>query len=291
MAGPCAQCHTQRVEGNPAQLNESVLLAGGRAFPVPYGMVYSSNITSDVETGIGSWSVAEIVRALDEGIDRDGNPIIAMPWEQHRGMSSQDKVAIAFYLKSTAPISNAVPDADLRVPRARLHAEVALTLQPLGAGMSPSGTDPFEAGEYLVWSVLGCGGCHGADLKGNTPPFFAPNLTAETGAASTWSEAELATAITTGVRPDGSAISPAMPSGDLAYGNLTAADAQAVARYLKTARPVDIEAAGPEQIPPPEGGDIAPTPLLMAAFASFLILSGVGLLRLGFLRRRNRLAA
>ena len=290
MVGACVSCHTQRAEGDETQLNGSLLLAGGRAFSAPYGTVYASNITPDVETGIGSWTVPEIVRALEEGVGRDGNELVVMPWERLRGMSTEDKVSIAFYLKSIAPISNAVPEADLRVPRAALHAEAARAPHVPGSGAAPTGTDAFDTGEYLLWNVLGCGGCHGADLKGNTPPFFAPDLTAETGAASTWTETQLVAAIVSGVRPDGSTISPAMPTGDLGYGNLTGADALAVATYLKTARPMDIDAAGPQPLPPTEGGDVVLNPLFMAALATVLFLSGLGLLRLGLLRK-NRIVA
>jgi hypothetical protein len=128
-------------------------------------------------------------------------------------------------------------------------------------------------------------------LKGNIPPSFAPDLTAETGAGSTWTEAELATAITTGVRPDGSTIAPVMPWGAQAYGNLTDADAQAVANYLTAARSQDIAAAGPvpiePEIPAPDGGDIVLNPMVLAALAVLLIAGGLGLLRPGLFGRRR----
>ena len=285
-AGPCAECHTQRDAGNPLALDASMMLAGGNAFPLPFGTVYSANITSDVETGIGSWSVVEIVRALEEGISKDGTQLVLMPWQEFRGMATEDKISIAFYLKSTAPISNDVPEADLRAPRAALHADAASNAHAPGSGSPPESTDVFASGEYLLWNVLGCSGCHGVDLKGNIPPFFAPDLTAETGAALTWTQAELATAFTTGVRPGGSTIAPVMPWGGVAYDNLTDDDAQAVASYLKTARAQDIEAAGPvPEIPAPDGGDIALNPMVLAALAVLLLAGGAGLLRPSLLKR------
>ncbi len=278
-AGACAECHTQRV-GETTELDASLLLAGGNEFALPFGTVYSSNITPDVETGIGSWSVIEIVRALEEGINKDGEQLVLMPWQEYKGMATQDKISIAFYLKSLAPISNAVPEADLRAPRAALHADAASAAHAPGPGAPPSETDVFGTGEYLLWNVLGCSRCHGADLKGNIPPFFAPDLTAETGILAAWTQAELAMSITTGVKPDGTA-----------YGNLTDADAQAVANYLKTARAQDIEAAGPvpiePEIPAPDGGDIVLNPMVLAALAIFLIGGGIGLLKPGLLGRRR----
>ena len=225
----------------------------------------------------------EIIRALEEGIGKDGEQLVLMPWQELKGMATQDKISIAFYLKSLDPISNAVPEADLRAPRAALHADAAAAAHAPGPGAPPSETDVFGTGEYLLWNVLGCSGCHGADLKGNIPPFFAPDLTAETGVAATWTQAELATAITAGLRPDGTTIAPVMPWGAPPYGNLTDADAQAVANYLTNARTQDIAAAGPvpiePEIPAPDGGDIVLNPMVLAALAVLLIVGGIGLLR------------
>jgi mono/diheme cytochrome c family protein len=291
-AGPCTECHTQRLPDNSTALDTSMLLAGGEEFALPFGTVYSANITSDVETGIGGWSVIEIVRALEEGIGKDGSQLVLMPWQEFRGMATEDKIAIAFYLKSTAAISNEVPEADLRAPRAALHADAALSSHEPGSGAPPEASDVYGTGEYLLWNVLRCTGCHGGDLKGNIPPMFAPDLTAETGAASMWTQAELATAFTTGVRPDGSMIAPVMPWGDAGYGHVTDADAQAVASYLKTARAGDIAAVVPAPpapviIPAPDGGDVALNPAILAVLAMVLLGGGLGLLRPSFLRRRR----
>ncbi|WP_229729566.1 c-type cytochrome [Agaricicola taiwanensis] len=117
-------------------------------------------------------------------------------------------------------------------------------------------TDPADAqdrlkrGEYLA-NIMDCGGCHtpgvflgkpdqerylaGSEVGFQIPGlgiFYPPNLTSdqETGLGS-WSEAEIITAVRTGVRPDGRELAPAMPWR--AYAALNDADAQALARYLK----------------------------------------------------------
>src|SRR5665213_4329886 len=61
--GDCAVCHTAE-HGRP--------YAGGRGVPTPFGTVYATNITSDSDTGIGSWSFDASCRALRGGIDRTG---------------------------------------------------------------------------------------------------------------------------------------------------------------------------------------------------------------------------
>src|SRR5471032_2947276 len=62
-AGECMACHTTR--GGPAY-------AGGRALQTPFGSVVTPNITSDRDTGIGSWSADDFWRALHNGKARDG---------------------------------------------------------------------------------------------------------------------------------------------------------------------------------------------------------------------------
>jgi hypothetical protein len=65
-AADCAACHTAP-GGKP--------FAGGRAFKLPFGTIYSTNITPDRETGIGQWSDAEFVRALHKGIGKNGEDL------------------------------------------------------------------------------------------------------------------------------------------------------------------------------------------------------------------------
>ena len=70
--GDCASCHT-------AQGGAS--LAGGRPIQTPFGVIYSMNITPDMQTGIGSWSDEEFYRAMHEGIAKDGSHLYpAMPY-------------------------------------------------------------------------------------------------------------------------------------------------------------------------------------------------------------------
>lgn len=113
----CGACHTNgALVGDPDPLRQ---LAGSRigiAYSNPLGdsrpgIVYPSNITPDVETGIGAWSEGQIVAAIRAGQGRHGNRRIAvMPWQGYAKLSPEDATAIAAYLLSVPPVSHDVPD-------------------------------------------------------------------------------------------------------------------------------------------------------------------------------------
>jgi mono/diheme cytochrome c family protein len=126
---------------------------------------------------------------------------------------------------------------------------------------APNG-DPLERGRYLA-TIMDCNGCHtpgalagqpdmahplaGSDIGFQLPglgTFYPPNLTPDedTGLGK-WSEAEIVTAIRTGIRPDGRELAPIMAWRS--YGALTDADAAALAAYLKSLTPVAHKAPGP----------------------------------------------
>ena len=121
---------------------------------------------------------------------------------------------------------------------------------------------PVQRGAYLA-HIMDCGGCHntgaftpqpnletplaGSDIGFEIPGlgvFYPPNLTpdAETG-LGTWSDAEIITAFTTGVRPDGRQLAPIMPW--MSYGHISAADADALVAYLRSLKPASHKAPGP----------------------------------------------
>lgn len=112
----CASCHTDGAligEPDPAKV-----LAGsnvGIAYSNPMqdrfpGAVYPPNLTSDKETGLGDWTLQEIVLLLRSGKNRHGRQTMAiMPWTSYAQLSTEDALAIASYLKSLPPINNPVP--------------------------------------------------------------------------------------------------------------------------------------------------------------------------------------
>src|SRR5580693_7983106 len=91
-AADCIACHT--VPGQKP-------FSGGVAFKMPFGTIYSSNITADRETGIGAWNDDEFVRALHAGVGKNGEPLYpAFPYTSYTALSRDDILAIKAYLFS-----------------------------------------------------------------------------------------------------------------------------------------------------------------------------------------------
>ncbi|MGA2058016.1 MAG: hypothetical protein ABSG88_22270 [Bradyrhizobium sp.] len=116
----CGNCHTPR-DANGAIIKDKAL-AGGRVFSTPAFVVTTSNITPDVETGIGNWTDAEIKRALIEGIRPDhhrlpGVPLAAiMPANFYKALLPEDLDAIIAYLRSVKPVRNEISDPVYKTP-------------------------------------------------------------------------------------------------------------------------------------------------------------------------------
>jgi mono/diheme cytochrome c family protein len=112
----CGSCHSDgALVGNPV---EGRLLAGsqtGIAFTSPFvdknpGVVYPPNLTPDMETGLGTWSINQLVQMVRMGTtDHSARSIPVMPWPAFSNITSPDALAIAAYLKSLAPVRHQVP--------------------------------------------------------------------------------------------------------------------------------------------------------------------------------------
>lgn len=260
----CWGCHGSEGSRSPDEPQ-----AGGFEFdltdigpPGGFGIVYSSNVTPDVETGIGAWSDGELVRAIREGLDRDGHLIfVIMEAEWWRGMSDEDVLALVAYMRSLPPVKNEVPANRLTF--------LAKALQALGISKpQPPVTSPVvapprgatsEYGEYLVYHASGCAGCH-MPRDPNTGQFDATrplagglfefpeegfsttgsNLTpdAATGIGD-WTEEQFITAMRTGLRPDGTVMLPFMPYPS--YSQWSEDDLRAIWSFLRTLDPIEHE--------------------------------------------------
>lgn len=107
----CAGCHTPRTAAG--ELIVDRLMTGGER-PIPAGALgrfYPPNITPDIETGIGKWSVDDLIKVLKSGVAPDGRVLsTAMPWRtQFNQLEEADARAIAIYLKSLPAVANRVP--------------------------------------------------------------------------------------------------------------------------------------------------------------------------------------
>lgn len=104
---PCAACHTPRVRG---EIDWDRVWSGGEPFEVGESTIYSSNLTGDVETGIGTWTAEDFFRATTTGVNPQGEVLqLPMPWSQFRNMTEDDLRAIWLHVRSVPPIKNEVP--------------------------------------------------------------------------------------------------------------------------------------------------------------------------------------
>lgn len=247
--GACGNCHTPHDAAN--RPIAGMELAGGREFDFEAGHAVGPNITPDKETGIGSWTVWQIVYALRDGKRPDGTVIgPPMPIEFYRSLSDRDAEAIAIYLKSLKPIRHAVPHSQFRVP---LPPNYGPTVSHVA---QPDRRDKIVYGAYLAGPVAHCMECHtprkGPQLDRSRlgaggrefPDFGDPggvtvsrNITPdpERGLGK-WSDADIKGAILLGHRPDGAKLSATMPFE--VYNKMTSDDVNAIVDYLRTLKPV-----------------------------------------------------
>ena len=107
-AADCVACHV--VPGGKPY-------AGGLEFKLPFGSLYSPNITPDKETGIGNWTDDEFVDALQKGVGKDGKHYYpAFPYTSYTLMSREDILAIKGYLFSLEPVKQMPPENKISFP-------------------------------------------------------------------------------------------------------------------------------------------------------------------------------
>ncbi len=154
-AADCESCHTAK--GGRA-------FAGGVAFNLPFGTLYSPNITPDRRTGIGAWSDAQFLNALQQGVAPDGSHYYpAFPFAAYSLMTEADALAIKAYLMSVPPVQAATPPNTLRFPfnqRALLRLWSVLFNPGRRFERDPGRTPQWNRGAYLAEALGHCGDCH-----------------------------------------------------------------------------------------------------------------------------------
>lgn len=217
--GDCAVCHT---------VTNGVVNAGGRAIETPFGIVYATNITPDVETGIGAWSYPAFERAMREGIHRDGRHLYpAFPYPHFAKTSDADLQALYAYLMAQPAVRAETPETRLAFPfnwRPLMAGWNALFHRPGTFQPDTTKSATWNRGAYLVEGLGHCGACHsprnalgaekpGAYLAGGfAEGWEAPPLTSLSHAPIPWSEDELFAYLRTGEsRLHGVAAGPMAP--------------------------------------------------------------------------------
>jgi nicotinate dehydrogenase subunit B len=238
--GACATCHTAK---------DGVPYAGGLSLPTPFGTVMTTNITPDVETGIGSWSYAAFERAMRAGLHRDGRQLYpAFPYPSFAKASEADLQALYAFLMSQPAVRQENEPSKFTFP---------FNMRPLLAGWNllfnrggelkpdPSRSAEWNRGRYLVDGLGHCGACHtprnalGAEKGGSAylaggeaEGSEAPALTKLSAGPIPWSEAELYAYLKTGTSQHHGAASGPMAPVIAELKELPDADIRAMATYL-----------------------------------------------------------
>jgi mono/diheme cytochrome c family protein len=155
----CVNCHTPDTEFEKVEEGEVLPLSGGHVFALPVGNIYVPNITSDKNTGIGSFTDKELARTLRYGVKRNGHALLDfMPFYD---LSDQDLTAIISYLRTEPAVNNFVPQNEWNFLGKIVQAFGMI--KPSGDGIVPPSPMPdstAEYGHYLSESVANCRGCH-----------------------------------------------------------------------------------------------------------------------------------
>jgi len=259
--GNCVGCHTAQ-GGAP--------YAGGRAVKTPFGMVYTSNLTSDPLMGIGAWSATEFWQALHSGRSKDGRLLYpAFPYTSYTWVTREDSDAIFAYLRSVPPVAQANQPHALRFPydsQVALAAWRALFFRPQRWEDDVRRSVEWNRGAYLVRSLGHCAACHTPrnalggsrerrTLGGGMIPgqdWYAPALNDPSQAGvQEWPEEEIVALLRTGSAPRGAVSGPMAEVVARSTQYLDEEDARAIAVYLRElpahAPSVSSESVAPAQ--------------------------------------------
>jgi mono/diheme cytochrome c family protein len=248
-AGDCKACHT-RPDGAP--------FAGGRGIGTPFGTIYSSNITPDPRTGIGTWSEADFYRALHKGVAHGGKNLYPIfPYTYLTRMRRGDVDAIRAYLLTLPPVEQRKPANHLPFPlniRFLLKIWNALFFHAGEFRPDPAHSAEWNRGAYLVQGPGHCGGCHtpknflGADRHGKAlqggrlNDWVALNLTEDPrqGLAA-WEKADIVDYLRGGRNARSTASGSMQEVVYYSTSRMSDADLAAIATYLK-----DLPAKAPK---------------------------------------------
>jgi mono/diheme cytochrome c family protein len=242
-AADCMVCHTTQVGKE---------YAGGLGFKLPFGTLYSTNITPDKETGIGNYSDQEFLNALHRGTRRDGARLYpAMPYTSYTYITDADALAIKAYLFSLAPVRAVPPANTLTFPfnqRWALAFWSALFNPDTRFEPDTSKSPEWNRGAYLAEALAHCGECHtprNLAFALNNRKKFGGAVTAgwrafnissdkNTGVGG-WSDDDLISYLSIGHAPGhGTASGPMGEAVDHSFSQLAPEDIRAMVAYLRT---------------------------------------------------------
>ena len=245
-AADCFACHT---------VSRDRLFAGGLALPLPFGTLYSTNITPDKDTGIGDYTDQDFLNAVQRGIRRDGARLYpAMPFPSYTLMTDADVLAIKAYLFSVPAVHAENLPNTLSFP---FNQRWLMTFWSAffneNARFRPNTAQSAEwnRGAYVAEALAHCGECHTPrnfalaldnrnKFSGAVFGWYAFNITSdkESGIGA-WGDDELRNYLSTGhASGRGTAAGPMGEAVDQSLSVMAPADIRALVTYVRSVPPI-----------------------------------------------------
>ncbi|WP_413478557.1 cytochrome-c oxidase, cbb3-type subunit III [Vibrio hibernica] len=239
-AGDCVACHTAE---------DGELFGGGLPFPTPFGTLYSTNISTHVERGIGSYTYQEFHDAVRLGEAKHGNLYPAMPYTSYQYMTEEDTKALWTYTQSLTPVNS------LNIPNGMIFpTNIRLGMWAWNMAFFDEDkleypedqTDAWKRGKYLTMSFGHCAECHtprniaqaleaGQPFQGNIIDHWnAPDITANELHEHGWEVKDITDFLKTGHSAKGTAFAGMADFVKNSTRYMTRDDLDAIAEYLLT---------------------------------------------------------
>jgi mono/diheme cytochrome c family protein len=257
-AADCMVCHTRQ---------DGAKFAGGLAFPMPFGTLYSTNITPDKETGIGNYTDQDFLNAVQRGLRPDGAHLYpAMPVTSYTYMTDADALAIKAYLFSLPAVRSQNQPNTLGF--AYNQRWLMGVWSPFFIGNerfrpNSAQSPEWNRGAYLAEALAHCGECHTprnlafaldnrSKFSGSIYGWNAFNITSDKGSGiGAWSDDELRGYLSAGhASGRGTAAGPMGEAVDKSFSEMAPADIGALVTYVRSI-PAIASADLPARLAPP----------------------------------------
>lgn len=246
-AAGCASCHAASGATGEARL----ILAGGQRFVSDFGTFVAPNISMHPDHGIGDWTLAEFVTALQQGTSPAGQHYYpAFPYTAYRLAERQDLIDLWAFWQTLPASDTASQPHELGFPFSIRRTVGAWNLLNLRDDFVVTGnlTEAQTRGRYLAEALAHCAECHtprdtlgGLDrarwMAGAPNPSGTGTIPALTPDKLKWSEADIAAYLNDGFTPDFDSAGGSMVSVIHNMAMLSDADRRAIAAYLKVLPP------------------------------------------------------
>ncbi len=262
-AGGCAACHMS--QGQPEGQEDRLKLGGGLELKSPFGSFFAPNISPHPVDGIGAWKVADLVNAMQAGVSPSGDHYFpAFPYTTYARAKVEDIRDLMYFLRALEPVAGKAPAHTVGFPyniRRGLGLWKRLYLNPAPVLDDPSRSEKWNRGQYLVLALGHCAECHsarnaiggiepqylfagGPDLDGKD---WVPNITQHRDGIADWSEKDISYMLKTGTTQNGDSVGGSMNAVVRNTTELSDADRDAIAAYIKSLPPREGPPKPPKQ--------------------------------------------